>query len=111
MVARNSGSDTKGLISTFQMDVADMPAWAIEESCTAFRRGDVGDGKWLPTPGELRKDCRMRLSGVRGEIERIRRILTATIEDDTPPDPERRAKLVALLSKTFNPKSTEKENT
>jgi hypothetical protein len=58
-------------------DLADVPGWALVEAARAYRRGEVGDGKWRPTAGQLRKEAIKRATAVRGEVWRIKRLLDA----------------------------------
>jgi hypothetical protein len=68
-------------------DLSDVPFWALLESAKAFRRGDVGDGKWRPRSGQLRK-LAMQLAGpFIEEMAQMERVLAAPIvETRTPAD-------------------------
>lgn len=58
-------------------DLSDLSAWALESAARAFRRGEVDDGKWRPTTGQLRKEARRRENDVRAEWYKIGRLLDA----------------------------------
>ena len=58
-------------------DLADVSAWALESAARAYRRGEIEDGKWRPTAGQLRKEARRRENDVRAELYRINRLLNA----------------------------------
>ena len=56
-------------------DLSDVPLWALERAAKAYRKGDVGDGKWRPTPGELCIEARRQMAPVKGELYRLRKLL------------------------------------
>lgn len=77
MSSRAIGSDDEAMALASQdaEDLADVSGWALEAAARAFRRGEIGDGKWRPTAGELRKEARRRESEPRAELFRISRLL------------------------------------
>lgn len=58
-------------------DLSDVSAWALEDAARAFRRGEIGDGKWRPTAGQVRKEARRRENEARAELYSIHRLLDA----------------------------------
>lgn len=50
-----SAQDAKTIIKIYAADLAEYPASAAIEMIRMFRRGKKGDGKWMPTPGEIAK--------------------------------------------------------
>lgn len=76
------------------MDLADVPAFALSEACEAFRRGDIGDGKWVPKGGEIRVQAMKRVYPLSRERREIDAVLTATVVA-----PINRARREALITK------------
>lgn len=66
-------------------DLADISAWALEAAARAFRRGEIGEGKWRPTAGELRKEARRRETYCRAELLKLRKLLDAPALNDPRP--------------------------
>lgn len=98
MASRNSGQDTKSIILLYVNVLAEFPAWAVEETCTAYLNGKIGDGHWMPSPGEIANTCRERIIGLRAERDRIKRILAAEIVEPPPePTAESKARVAAIL--------------
>ena len=56
-------------------DLSDLSAWALESAARAFRRGEIGDGKWRPTAGQLRKEARQREIDPRADLYKLGRLL------------------------------------
>lgn len=87
MAARGVASEAESLAMARQdaEDLSDVAPWALEAAARAFRRGEIGDGKWRPTAGELRKEARRREDEPRAELFRIGRLLDApTLERPKP---------------------------
>ena len=58
-------------------DLAEFPEWAIAAAARSYRKGEVGDGKWRPTAGELAKFARARVRAWREELAKIEAVLSA----------------------------------
>jgi hypothetical protein len=87
--------------------LSDVPLWALLESTKAFRRGDVGDGKWRPRSGQVRKLAMQLARPFIDEMAEIDRVLAAPIVKVRPPI-ERKAildQLSALVSDLATKKS------
>ena len=74
-------------------DMADVPLFALGLAVRDFRRGAVGDGKWMPEPGVLRVEAMKRVSNLAKERREIQAVLTAEIRPP-PLDPSRKAELL-----------------
>ena len=56
LVSRNAaGVDAKVVAETAMEDLGDLPMWAIDKACMAYRRGEAGDGHLAQTPAEIRR--------------------------------------------------------
>ena len=72
--------NTQEMAAMLRQDVDDLEGlseWALDAAARAFRRGEVGDGKWRPTTGQLRKEARARETQPRGEAYKIGKLLDA----------------------------------
>lgn len=70
-----------------ERDVADLsglPEWALAAAARAYRRGEVGDGRWRPAAGEVAKLARAKCEAARAEAYRIERVLKAKVQDRKP---------------------------
>lgn len=82
-------------------DLSDISEWALGEAVKAFRLGQVGDGRWRPTVGELRIEARKREAPHREELWKLGRVLDNPAIDEPPIKPiskDRFAELQALVS-------------
>lgn len=96
--AENDLGEAKFAVRRDIEDLVGLPLWALEAAAAAFRRGDVGQGKFRPTAGELRCDARQRVQAYAEELAKIERVLRARVEPPKrEPDPERRKALAAML--------------
>lgn len=59
--------------------LSDVPRFAVEKACNAFLYGRTGDGKWVPTPAEVRREAEKHYSAWTAEITRINAILNAAV--------------------------------
>ena len=57
----NGGQLTEHLAREYRDALAGMPLWAVRDASTAYRFGRVGDGKWMPKPGEFAIEVRKRV--------------------------------------------------
>ena len=94
-------ADPAKLRYSLERDVADLsafPEWALADAARAYRRGEIGDGHWRPTAGEVAKSARERIYEWSKEAARISRVLNARIAPASKPiDPERRKELADML--------------
>lgn len=80
-------------------DLSEFPEWAIVAACRAARKGDVGDGVWRPTTGELVKFCRAKLAALRSERAKIAAVLAAKVDPPREIDAERRREMADRVRK------------
>lgn len=59
----------------YLVDLSDLPAWAVVGVLRKFRRGDIGDGRFAPTPAEIRKQVVIIAAHLETERKRIERVL------------------------------------
>jgi len=91
MKARNGDEDElSALIRVYIADLEDLPLWAVSAACRAYRRGDVGAGVFLPTPGELRKTAKTYTAPWVEERAKLSRIITARVLAPVSPESEQR---------------------
>lgn len=69
--------EAKALLRQDVEDLSDLTTWSLEAAARAFRRGEIGEGKWRPTAGQLRKEARRRENEARAELYHLRRLLDA----------------------------------
>lgn len=65
-------------------DLSDVSEWALGEAVKAYRIGQLGDGRWRPTTGELRIEARKREAKHREELWRLNRVLDHPALDAPP---------------------------
>lgn len=86
----------------YRDDLAGLPSFALSKACSRFRKAEIGDGKFVPKQGELRKEA-MRIAQPYFE-ERTR--VEAVMSAEVPPAPvsldERRA-TVERYKQTLKP--------
>lgn len=105
LAARTGGEDDiRGVQAIFCEDLGDLPLFAIAAAAQAFRRGDVGDGKWAPTPAELRRVAVARIKPLSQQVSDIREILDAKpmLPAERPQNSEDRAAAAARVRATLN---------
>lgn len=66
-------------------DLSDVPIWALAETARAYRRGDIGDGKWGPRSGQLRKEAMKLAAPFLEEAAKINRVLLAPVVEARSP--------------------------
>jgi len=71
-----------------------LPLFALKASCAAFRDGTIGDGKWMPKPGQICIEAGKRVAQLAKERREIEAVLTAEIKASVP-DLDRKARLLA----------------
>jgi hypothetical protein len=71
--------EMSGMLRVYIADLEDLPLWAICEACKAFRRAQVGEGVFAPTPGELRKYAQGLTTAWIEERAKLQRILDARV--------------------------------
>jgi hypothetical protein len=98
---RSVESDPAKVLYSFERDVADLsifPEWALAAAARAYRRGELGDGHWRPTVGELSKAVRAKTKDWFEEAAKISAVLNARIAPASKSlDPERRKELANML--------------
>jgi hypothetical protein len=79
-------------------DLVDLPAWALDAACRAYRLAEVGDGHWRPTAGMLRAEAVRRMEPLVRELALIGRALDAPVALAAPAaaSPEQRERMNAL---------------
>jgi len=100
---RSRGGDERDLairIDLFASDLAGVPLWALTKACASFRRGEAGDGHWLPTSGDVRIVAMRHVDGLAREARAIDRVLAAKPVAERS-SPERRAELAAEARRMF----------
>jgi hypothetical protein len=94
-------TDPAKLLYSFERDVADLsdlPEWALAAAARAYRRGEVGDGHWRPTAGEVAKLARDKVRHWCEEAAKISAVLNARIAPASESlDPGRRKELADML--------------
>lgn len=73
--------------------LADLPPWAINETCMAAVRGEVGSsaGRFMPTSAEMHLNAKRRVGWVMEEEAMLKRVLQARVEKPRPSAEARRA--------------------
>lgn len=80
MSARSGGEDDiRTLQNVFCQDLGDLPLFGIVEAASQWRRGSIGDGKWAPTPAELRKHVVIIVAPFKREMSDLCDILSAKV--------------------------------
>jgi hypothetical protein len=83
-----------------ERDVADLvliPEWALTAAARAYRRGEIADGKWRPTAGELAKLARFKCEAALIQAAQIDRVLAAKSDAAPKVSADRRKELGAML--------------
>ena len=78
-------------------DLSSLPEWALALAARAYRRGEVGEGRWRPTAGELARLARQKCDWARAEKARIDKVLAAKVDSEPRVSPEKRAELAKLV--------------
>ena len=82
--------DRRARLEIYASDLAGVPQAALSAACRDYRSGVCGDGKWMPTPGEIRKRAMWLADSAYTERGKIRQVLEAKIDDRKPVDDEKR---------------------
>ena len=98
---RSVESDPAKVLYSFERDVADLsifPEWALAAAARAYRRGELGEGHWRPTVGELSRAARAKIKDWCEEAAKISAVLDARIAPASESlDPGRRKELADML--------------
>ena len=78
-------------------DLSSLPEWALAAAARAYRRGEVGDGKWRPTAGELARLARSKCEAARAEAYKVAKVLAAEIDNRPKIDADKRAELKGMI--------------
>jgi hypothetical protein len=81
-----SEDELVAIMETYVKDVADLPFFALQKACARFRRGECGDGVWVPTQGELANEARRIMQEFNDERAAIWRVLSAKVVPSITPD-------------------------
>lgn len=80
MAIRNGApEELEAVVGVYVADLEDLPLWAVSAACRAYRRGDIGNGTFAPTPGEVRKRAKIYLDHWIDERAKLERILNARV--------------------------------
>ena len=79
------------------VDLTGIPEWALAEAARAYRRGDVGHGRWRPTTGQLARLARDKCAAARREHQEISRVLSAPLETEAPAGPKERKAVLDMM--------------
>jgi hypothetical protein len=83
-----------------ERDVADLnliPEWALIAAARAYRRGEIADGKWRPTAGQIAKLARFKCEPAHIQAAQIDRVLAAKSDAAPKVSADRRKELSAML--------------
>ena len=80
-------------------DLSEFPEWALVEAFRSARKGEIGDGLWRPTIGQLASFCRQRVSALRSERAKIAAVLAAKVDPPREIDAERRREMADRVRK------------
>lgn len=93
--------ELEAVVRVYLTDLGDVPLFALTEACRAFRRGDVGNGTFAPTPAELRREALKRILPWTEERAKLGRVLAARVlEPPTSEDESRKAIALAHMAET-----------
>lgn len=108
-MAMRSGeeSDLRAKIKIYTSDLADLPRFALSSACRDFRLGIVGEGKWVPTQGEIRRRAMHYADASIGERARIRRVLDAQVVHPAQSDAARRKEVADAVRRAHGIKTYE----
>jgi hypothetical protein len=79
------------------LDLRGLPEQALASAARAYRRGEVGDGRWRPTAGQLARLAREKCATATRELQRISRVLNAPVQAEALAAPERRRAVLAMM--------------
>jgi hypothetical protein len=79
------------------LDLTGLPEWALADAARAYRRGEVGDGRWRPTAGQLARLAREKCAAARREHQEISRVLSAPLETEALAGPEQRKAVLDMM--------------
>ena len=95
MSVKGMGDDeADAMMAVYVSDLADLPYFALSGACRQYRRGQLGDGKWAPTPGEICQAARRLMDAPLAEKSDLNAILAAEVQRPVI-GPDRRAELLA----------------
>ena len=85
-------------------DLSGLPEFALAAAARAYRKGEIGDGKWRPTAGEIAKLARAKADEYREELAKIEAVLSAKVALSAPPTIglEDRKRLGDMLRRTVD---------
>ncbi len=86
--------EADAMMAVYVADLSDLPYFALAGACKRFRKGEIGDGKWAPTPGEICQEAQRLLDAPLAEKFDLTAILSAEVQSPQV-SPERKAELLA----------------
>ena len=89
-----SEAERAAQMELYTRDLSGGPRWGLAAACQAYRRAEVGDGRQMPTAGEVRLRAVRLVEGLDREARQIRAVLDAK-PGRPAPTPERCVALVA----------------
>lgn len=92
--------DRRARLEIYASDLAGVPQAALSAACRDYRAGVVGDGKWMPTPGEIRKRAMWLADSAYTERGKINSVLEAKIDNRRPVDDAKRQAALAHAKET-----------
>ena len=92
--------DLRARLEIYASDLAGAPSAPLAMACRDYRTGVVGDGKWMPAPGEIRKRAMMLADSAYSERGRIQQVLAAKVVEAKPADESRKAAVLAHVEAT-----------
>lgn len=103
-------TDLRMKLKIYVADLADLPRFALSAACRDFRVGIIGDGKWVPTQGEIRRRAMFHADPSIAERGRIRRVLDAQIEHPVQSTAERRQAVADAIRRAHGVKIPDRNN-
>lgn len=80
LAKRSEGFDDEAQRIALYVEVlSGVPRFAVEKACGDFLYGRVGDGKWVPSPGEIRQEALRHCAPWVAELDRINAVLNASV--------------------------------
>lgn len=93
LMASASTGDVNTVLDGYATILGPFPQPVVEDVCTRFLDGRLGNRVYAPTPAEIAHECRQRVADAHAERARIRLILDAEVY--STPSPEEQAKIQA----------------
>ncbi len=72
--------EADAMMAVYISDLSDLPYFALAGACKQFRKGQLGDGKWAPTPGEIYQAAQKLMEPPLAEKSDLQAILSAEVQ-------------------------------